>query len=71
MDSEAKPKMNDVTKAGWTSSRIEEAIAVLWLIAGLVAWHAGLRGAAWLLFIKAGFDFVCAVGLAIIEACRD
>jgi hypothetical protein len=52
----------------WTRSIVEELIAVLWLIAGLLAWQSNIKWFAWILFVKAALDTLCAIHFAICEA---
>ena len=56
-----------LTGPAWTASTREEVLAVLHLIAGLLAWQADIRWLAWLLFVKAGIDTVCAIIAAFAE----
>ena len=51
----------------WTPSKTEEVIAALWLIAGLLAWLAGLKWLAWTLFVKCVLDVICCISFAIFE----
>lgn len=58
-------------RPAWTASKAEEVISALWLIAGLVAWNAGIYWLAVLCFVKAALDTLCSIGLAIIETVKD
>lgn len=55
----------------WSRSIREEIIAALWLIAGLLAWQAGNKWLAWLLFIKSVLDFLTAVFFAYTEGVKE
>jgi hypothetical protein len=49
-----------------TNSQVEEIIAVLWLIAGLIALHAGFL-VGWIFIVKSFFDGACSVYFGIKE----
>ena len=50
-----------------SESKIEEALASLKLISGLLAWIGNLHWLAWTMFVWAGLDALCYVGYAISE----
>ena len=56
--------MSDWTTGAWTESKVEEVISALWLIAALVAWSAGIRWFACLLFVKSAADSLISIHLA-------
>lgn len=51
----------------WTPSKVEELLAGIWFVAGFCAWIAGIRWAAWILFVKGALDTLCALIYAMIE----
>lgn len=50
-------------------SKTEEILASLKLIAGLLAWIAGIRWLAWVCFVNCAWDILCAFGYAILDKC--
>lgn len=51
----------------WSVSKTEEVLAALYLIAGLLAWIAGIHWFAWFLFAKAALDTIAAITCSIVE----
>jgi len=49
-----------------TRSAIEEYMSVMYLIAGILAWHADIKWLAIVLFVKSGLDALCSIRLAIV-----
>jgi hypothetical protein len=57
---EQQQKGHELKPRTWAASQVEEVISALWLIAGLLAWSAGIKWFAWILFVKAALDVLCA-----------
>lgn len=53
-----------------SKSHVEEMLASLALIAGLISWHIGWHVFAWLLFVKAAFDTGCSITFAFVELAK-
>jgi hypothetical protein len=47
------------------NSKIEEIIAALWLCAALLASIRGYETFSAILFVKAGLDVLCSIGMAV------
>lgn len=54
------------TETNWNTSKIEEVISALWIIAGLCAWPH-IRWLAWVLLIKGAADSLCSIYYSIKE----
>lgn len=50
-----------------SDSKIEEIIAVLWLIAGLVAFNVEFDAVGWFCIFKSAMDTLCSIRAAVKE----
>ena len=52
-------------------SRQEEIISVLWLIAALLAFDGGYRVLGWMLYVKAGLNYITSLVFVVRESIAD